>query len=239
MILLGIETSTRRSSVAIAVDGVCVHEATHDAPRGHGAFVAPAIRQALDAVEGRPDGIAVGIGPGLYTGLRVGMATAAAFASARGIPLVGITGLEALIARARNESVQGAIVATIDARRGQVFWLVDEPSGDVASPDPAQAPVVGTLDELETLVRRLSAAHAQVHVTGEVGATHASFPSAVELLQLAAPRFARGETIGPDALRPVYLRDADVRIGWTERTVPSVATVPGADGPVATPVEPS
>ncbi len=230
MILLGIETSTRRSSVAIAVEGVVVHEVSHDAPRGHGAFLAPAIREALDAVDAAPDGVAVGIGPGLYTGLRVGMATAAAFASARGIPIVGITGLEALVARARNAGAEGAVVATIDARRGQVFWLVDEPAGEVDTEGAAHGPVVGTSEELEAILASLWGAHAQVEVIGEVGAPEAAFPSAVELLELATPRFAQGATVGPGALRPVYLRDADVRIGWTERTVPlqGSTSLPGA-----------
>jgi tRNA threonylcarbamoyladenosine biosynthesis protein TsaB len=224
MILLGIETSTRRSSVAIAVDGVLVLEVSHDAPRGHGAFLAPAIRQALDAVDDAPDGVAVGIGPGLYTGLRVGMATAAAFASARGIPLVGITGLDSLVARARHEGPSAAVVATIDARRGQVFWLVAEPAGDVGLEGAAHVPVVGTFDELEAVIAPLTLRPTPVRVIGEVGAADVSYPSAVELLELATPRFLRGETVGPDALRPVYLRDADVRIGWTERTVPSAAS---------------
>lgn len=223
MILLGIETSTRRSSVAVAVDGVLVLEVSNDAPRGHGAFLAPAIRRALDAVDDAPDGVAVGVGPGLYTGLRVGMATAAAFANARGIPLVGITGLEGLVARAHHEGASAAVVATIDARRGQVFWLVDEPAGDAGAGGAVHAPVVGTLAELEAVIASLPLGPAPVRVIGEVGAADVSYPSAVELLELATPRFVRGATVSADALRPVYLRDADVRIGWTERTVPSAA----------------
>jgi len=223
MILLGAETSTRRSSVAVTVDGRLVHEETHDAPRGHGAFLAPALRRALDAVDGAPDGVAVGTGPGLYTGLRVGMATAAAFASAREIPLVGITGLEVLVARARSDGATGPVVATLDARRGQVFWLVDVPLPTPVAPVApvgAVGPVVGTQDGLGEVLAALAAAGTPAHVIGEVGAPELTWPTAADLLALAAPRFAAGEGVAPGALQPIYLRDADVRIGWAERTAP-------------------
>jgi tRNA threonylcarbamoyladenosine biosynthesis protein TsaB len=219
MILLGIETSTRRSSVALTQDGDCLFEVSHDAPRGHGVFLGPAVRAALDAAGAPPDGVAVGTGPGLYTGLRVGMVTAIVFAAARRVPMVGIGGLDVLIARARLDGVTGPVVATLDARRGQVFWRVDRPD-DPAAPD---GPVVGAQATLDALLAEFAHAGTPAHVVGEVGVSAPSWPSAVDLLTLAAPRFAHGDTVAPDALRPVYLRDADVRIGWTERTVPAGA----------------
>jgi hypothetical protein len=83
MLVLGIETSTARSSVALvdATTGGRVREPRRgSAPRR--------VRRARDRLlpgagrrrRGRLTGVAVGLGPGLFTGLRVGIATAQAIA---------------------------------------------------------------------------------------------------------------------------------------------------------------
>jgi tRNA threonylcarbamoyladenosine biosynthesis protein TsaB len=64
------------------------------------------------------DRIAVGVGPGSFTGLRIGIATARALAQARGLPLVGVSSLEALARGAAGDLV---VLAVLDARRGEVF----------------------------------------------------------------------------------------------------------------------
>jgi tRNA threonylcarbamoyl adenosine modification protein YeaZ len=93
-------------------------------PRRHGEFLAPAIAFCLEQ-SGRTaadvSGVAVGLGPGLYTGLRVGIATAQAFAAAlASCRSVGMCGLDVLAFQARH--VRRLICATLDARRGEVFW---------------------------------------------------------------------------------------------------------------------
>jgi tRNA threonylcarbamoyladenosine biosynthesis protein TsaB len=232
VIVLGIETSTRRSSVAIVRGTELLAHAQHDAPRGHGAFLAPAVQRCL-VVAGlgvaELDGMAVGTGPGLYTGLRVGMATAAALASARALPLVGIGGLETMAAGS-DAPADHVLVTTLDARRGQAFWAVHVTDGDAGSDDPggsavpgagvlrrcSEAPVVGTLELLEATVARL-AHDGPVRVIGEVAVETPTWPDAAVLARLAHPRLAAGEQVDPPLLEPVYLRDADVRIGWRER----------------------
>lgn len=81
------------------------------------------------------DRIAVGVGPGTFTGLRIGVATARALARARGIGLVGVSTLQSLALGAADEARrQGcqAVLAVLDARRGEVFaaaWPTDGGSG--------------------------------------------------------------------------------------------------------------
>jgi tRNA threonylcarbamoyladenosine biosynthesis protein TsaB len=65
------------------------------------------------------DGLVVGIGPGSFTGVRVGLATARGLALALDLPTAGVSTLAALAAGA-----PGA-VPVIDAKRGEVFTLVD------------------------------------------------------------------------------------------------------------------
>jgi tRNA threonylcarbamoyl adenosine modification protein YeaZ len=232
MIVLGIETSTARSSVALLVDGVVVSDEQHEDARGHGAFLAPAVRRGLDAVGGAAaiDLVAVGTGPGLYTGLRVGMATAAAFASVRDMPVIGIGGLDVLARMAQGVRAD-VVVTTLDARRGQVFWAVHEPDrhqGDALR--CVDGPRVGARSRLDEAIAAI-ATRGKVLVVGEVAGEVAGGaegdlvlrPEASVLARLAAERLvavgaqrAAVEFV-PARLEAVYLRDADVRIGWDER----------------------
>jgi tRNA threonylcarbamoyladenosine biosynthesis protein TsaB len=219
VIVLAVETSTARSSVALLVDGATVAHEHHEDARGHGAFLAPAMRRCLAAAPhdggvARVDIVAVGTGPGLYTGLRVGMATASAFAAGCGVPIVGIGGMDAL-AHAHPVAT-GHLVTTLDARRGQVFWAVHAPGpGGTRCVD---GPQVGTRAELDAVIAAL-AAGGPVLVAGEVGAATLARPDAVSTAVLASARHADAPPAGTPAppLTPVYLRDADVRIGWDER----------------------
>jgi len=59
--------------------------------------------------------IVAGTGPGTFTGLRIGLATARALGFALGVPVLGVSTLDALLRPV------AADVACIDARRGEVF----------------------------------------------------------------------------------------------------------------------
>lgn len=228
MLVLGLETSTVRSSVALVDQDHVVASAGLGVPRRHGEFLAPAIdfclRQADVDVE-RIAGVAVGLGPGLYTGLRVGIATAQAFAAARQLPVVGLCGLDVLAFQARY--VRRPICAAIDARRGELFWAFYR-----ASPGGVQRESELRLGGIETLVADLESSGEEPlvigdgvltyrerlqHVDAELAGPDTAWPDAADLAELALPRFIREETQRPTELRPIYLRQADARLGWEER----------------------
>ena len=102
--ILAIDTATTRVVVATgtpagALDGVSTWIAGHR----HGETLLPTIERFLgeqDIRRSRLVGLVVGIGPGAFTGLRVGMATAKGMAHGLGIPLVGVSTGEALLAAA-------------------------------------------------------------------------------------------------------------------------------------------
>lgn len=228
MLILAIESSTPRSSVALADREAVVASASLGLPQRHGEFLGPAIRFCLDqagASAGDVTGVAVGLGPGLFTGLRVGIATAQTFAASRSLPVVGLSGLDVLAFRSRHV---GRLVCTaVDARRRELFWAFYR-----AAPGGMQQlsePQVGVPDELAA---EIEARGGDCLVVGDgslrygdvlagagadlAGPAHA-WPDAADLAQLAVPRFIREETDEPQALQPVYLRRADARIGWQER----------------------
>jgi len=64
------------------------------------------------------------VGPGSFTGIRVGVATARGFGVGLGIPVVGVTNLEAMIAEAvetLGDKDAGNIGAVMEAGRGQLY----------------------------------------------------------------------------------------------------------------------
>jgi tRNA threonylcarbamoyl adenosine modification protein YeaZ len=102
--LLAIDTATTRAIVAAgAVDGTPLGVTTWVVGRTHGEQLLPAIGRLHGEVNlrrSRIRGVIVGTGPGAFTGLRVGIATAKALAHELGVPIVGISTGEALLASA-------------------------------------------------------------------------------------------------------------------------------------------
>jgi tRNA threonylcarbamoyl adenosine modification protein YeaZ len=105
--LLAIDTAGSQVVIATGspagiVDGVSTWTAGHR----HGETLLPSIGRILgeqNIRRSRLAGVIVGTGPGAFTGLRVGLATAKGIAHGLGIPLVGVSTAEALIAASAVE----------------------------------------------------------------------------------------------------------------------------------------
>lgn len=143
MIVLGIDTATSATAVALRLDDGTVSEARDDPPAGaHPGHATRLLAMAAELLDGAGigpaglDRIAIGSGPGAFTGLRVGVATARGLAQSLGAELVSVSSLAAL---ARTGPLGRPLLAVIDARRGEVFAA---PFASATGPQLAPAAVL-------------------------------------------------------------------------------------------------
>ena len=97
--ILGIETSSQVSSVAVVSDKKIVAEISTQTRFTHSETLLENIANVLKIAEvSEKDlkAIAVSIGPGSFTGLRIGLASAKSLAYAWKIPIIGVPTTEAL-----------------------------------------------------------------------------------------------------------------------------------------------
>lgn len=228
--ILGIETSTPVSSVALGgPDGAIAHIVVARG-RGHVEFLVPAIRTLLDLSRTSFEdltGVAVGVGPGLFTSMRVGIATAKTIAQTLEVPVVGVSSLEVLAFGVRE--TPKLICACIDARRGEVFAAAYRSASagvmrldDPRTWDPRElAQDLAAREEQVLLVGDGASAYAEELVASraEIASAARAFPSAAALVECAIPRFARGEGVSPGVVEPMYVRKSDAEIKWAERGV--------------------
>ena len=160
--------------------------------------------------------LAVNRGPGSFTGIRSAVALVRGLALAAGLPVLAVTGHDALAARlGRGAGEDGcSLMAVLDARRGEVYAQAFSPDGVPLSAIEAFAPaaVAATLEA------------GTWHLAGSgAGLVAASLSSAaaVRLIETApidatavalaaSARLAQGEKPVPGtALKPLYVREPD------------------------------
>ena len=125
MNILALDTATAACSVALMCDGAVTARRHAVMIRGHAEALMPMVEEVMaeaGAAYAELDLIATTVGPGTFTGLRVGLAAARGLALAGGLPVVGVTTLEAL-AHGVDAGLRAGrpVVAALDARRGEVY----------------------------------------------------------------------------------------------------------------------
>jgi tRNA threonylcarbamoyl adenosine modification protein YeaZ len=212
--VLAIDTATTRVVIATGspdgeVDGVSTWPAGHR----HGETLLPSIGRFLgeqNIRRSRLSGVIVGTGPGAFTGLRVGIATAKGIAHGLGIPLVGVSTGEALIA------ASGVERAVLLLPAGPSDRLVLR-SG--ARPEPLPAGIEPGLAPGETLVAIDLEERATADALERGEAARARFGH--ELIRLGAERLWAGgppqlETLVPDYVTlPRGVRTAEGTVVWS------------------------
>lgn len=187
------------------------------AARGQADHLIPLIDELLRAAGcdyAALDALAVNCGPGSFTGLRSVVAAGRGLALAAGLPVVGVSSLEAL-AEAVPDAPGGSLVAALDARRGEIYLqafdrhkrpraapAVMTPEQAVAALGPGPLRLVGSGAAL--LRAALPARRVAIIESAELDARWVA--------SCAARRLAGGEVPQPGpTLRPLYLRPPDAR----------------------------
>lgn len=230
LLLLALDTSTPRASVALGRPGesprVAPREADDDPARRHGRGLMPAIKALLDA-EGVKvadlGAIAVGLGPGSYTGLRIGLTAAKTLAYAIGKPLLALDSLEAI---ARNASADAArVVVAVDAQRGDAYVAAfgrESPGSPLLRLGPTTIEPVGAWsDALEpgTLVLGpgLERLRADWPEALRIGSPDQGHPDPANLIPLAFESLEAGRQLDPFFSEPLYLRRSAAEDQWERR----------------------
>ncbi|MBI5014611.1 MAG: tRNA (adenosine(37)-N6)-threonylcarbamoyltransferase complex dimerization subunit type 1 TsaB [Deltaproteobacteria bacterium] len=120
--LLALDTAAETVGVAVAVGGTVRAEVVEASAAQHSRRLFRLIDAALEGAgvaKGDLNAVAVTAGPGSFTGLRIGVAAAKGIAYGLGLPLAGVSTLEALAAGAMP--FPGVVAPILDARKGQVY----------------------------------------------------------------------------------------------------------------------
>ena len=119
MLILGIEASGNSASAAVVDGGVCRGTMRLEARFGHAGVLTEKIDAMLKTAGvdyAALQYLAVGCGPGSFTGIRVGLAAAVGYGLALGVPVYGVSSLEAMAG-----CVAGLSLSLMDTRRGGYF----------------------------------------------------------------------------------------------------------------------
>jgi len=216
-LVLGLETSSLRGSVALARNGQLVGVRQLTAERRHTSELFPAIADLLrDASAHLADVtlFAFSRGPGSFTGLRVAATIGRMLHGAVGCPVVAVPTLEVI---AENASADAAVpprlAVVLDAKRGQVYGGLFARDGGVwaAVDTPAVHEPGSWLAQIEKPVAVIGdgmGGHAAAIVA--VGATILDEglwrPRADVVVALGCRLAVARQTCRPEEIIPLYLR---------------------------------
>jgi len=215
MLILALETSTPRLSLALAQDLRILAHSESWPERRPAEILLPELQKLFHRARVRPrdlEGVAVGLGPGSFTGLRVGVSTAQGLAQSLRIPAAGLSSFQVAAAGSGADTV----LVVADAHRDLLYAALYQRSSagwEARLPESLLAP--------EDLRDRLPAG--EVAVTGPAAEAFFSalpasargglkrlpatrcLPGAEVLARLAEPRLRAGG-VRPEDLQPLYLR---------------------------------
>lgn len=231
--VLAIDTATRIQTLALLDGEAVLARRLHQVKFNQASTLLRNVGDMLSQHDIGPrdlDLICVGVGPGSFTSLRVGLANAKGLARAAGCAIVGVSSLEAL-ARPACYLHEGPVVATIDARRGEVYAGVYRGRGEdfccLVADHTATPAALQALIEERFADDAIVASGTGVRAYPELRAWQApkvrvldaawDAPSSVSIALLGRARALRD---GPDdlaRLEPNYIRLSDAELTWKKK----------------------
>ena len=230
MSILAIDTATQVSSVAVLKEGRLLAELTMQGKLTHSETLLPHIEQVLKMAAVAKEEltcIAVSNGPGSFTGLRIGLAAAKAMSYVLGIPLVGVSTLQALAYQLPAPGVR--VMCLLDAQKGNAYvesyrWennslqVVD--SVQVAKITDIVAACANMNEQVILLgdaVQKKVAGKLELPANVSVAPPHIVMPRAACVAMLGQAKLMAGETDNVMDLEPVYIRRSEAEVLWEKR----------------------
>ncbi len=214
MRLLAIDTALEACSVGVDAGGVAAPvRRSETLGRGHAERLMGMIGEAMDEAGlamADLDRIAVTVGPGSFTGLRIGIAAARGLALVTRCELVGIGTLDVHAAHARAMISGCAVLAVLDARRGEVYGQFFAADGTpVGAPEAASPQDFVERFRDDTLLAGSGAGIVAEAIGGGAARRivhRRSAPDIGALLRLAAEA-----PVAAEPPKPLYLRPPDAK----------------------------
>ncbi|KQS81141.1 tRNA threonylcarbamoyladenosine biosynthesis protein TsaB [Rhizobium sp. Leaf384] len=213
MIVLAIDTAGTACNVALydSARGAPLGNAGADIGRGHAERLMGFIDEALErsGLEMNAiDRVAVTIGPGSFTGIRVGVAAARGLGLALGIPVVGVSVLQAQAFSVLADNPGQSVLIVTDAKREEVyvqsFDAAGQPLTEAEALDIATART--TFGQFAGTISGSGAALLREDRDIRPGETH---PETADIVVVARLGAAHDPSVALP--KPLYLRGPDVR----------------------------
>ena len=228
MKILGIDTSTSCGSVGLIDDQGVIADNLLNLPVTHSERLIAAIGGVLDQSRCNLtdlNGIAISLGPGSFTGLRIGVSVVKGLAFTTGLPVVGVSTLDALAAQVAPTSY--AICSVLDARKAEVYTALYRYEGGSRvkrlTPYGAMRP-----EELVAQIRE------KTIFIGDGTRTYGDYfrdtlpslalfpalplrvPHGSVVATLGLELLQRGETLDVSTFIPIYVRPSEAEMKWQE-----------------------
>ena len=231
-LILAVDTSATPVSCALLQEERVLASYYSHSGQTHSQTLMPMIEHVLQlsgvSVK-QLDAVAVNVGPGSFTGIRIGVATARALAQVLELPCVAVPTLEAfLYAQAPNDADKRVICGIINARRGQVYGILDGylPGGpylltDVLAVITRQVKQDGRqvlfygdgIDAYEAqIISLLGDAEMEKDRDYDFALQETRDQSAAAVGRAALRKLSRGETTDFANLLPDYMRQAEAEV---------------------------
>lgn len=218
--ILALDASTEACSCAVLHNGL-IQERFELVPRLHTQRLLPMIHELMAETGLRfadLDAVAFGIGPGSFTGLRIAAGVAQGIAYAAGLPVLPVSTLAALAVGAAEHVGQALVFSCLDARIDEIYcgwYQVQNGSATLVGteallrPESVPAALPPSSGTLVAAGNGLSYAERfpTQFMAGFANTLPAMLPHSYHMACIASSMWERGESMGPELITPVYLRD--------------------------------